>query len=278
MFRKIEIPPKTVPARSLLGDLMCSSAGESLFGLRSGKRQAWVCLFRRDWESGILKEDRWGLKGFGVSDPGSLQEAARQLPQLFRSLKAASVAARVGMGAHPFVQALEGAGFRYAGGLVTLTQGPKTPSSGRSLPVRAPEKRDQAVLVKIAGEAFKEGRFHHETGLPKGSAQKIYGAWARNMVNYANEVWIAGGAAPLAFVSLKKDNDKKILWIDLIAAAPKAQGKGLGSVLVAQALRRLPSGWSLSVKTEPENLQALGFYLKNGFRVESFQLDQIWRP
>lgn len=280
MFRKIDYPTRGLSARgpALWGDLKPASGEESLWELRSAKQSAWVCLFRRAWESGILKEDRWGIKGLGASSPGLLAEAALQLPKLFRALEAASVAARVPMQAHPFVQALEGAGFQYAGGLATLTQ---KPGSG-TLPaapqgVRVPTAKDQAILENIALEAFKEGRFYHEPGLPKGSAQKIYGAWAKNMVNYANEVWVAGGKKPLGFVSLKKDAAQKIFWIDLIAVSPAAQGKGLGGLLTDQSRRRTPKGWSLSVKTEPENLQAMGFYLKNGFRLESFQLDLIWR-
>lgn len=285
MFKRIATLPKgaaSTKGAANFGELTASGPDESLWEIRSGNgAKAWVCLFRRQWESGILKESRWGLKGFSTIRWEKLPDLAAKLPTLFRSLKAASVAVRVPMQDHAFVQAFEGAGFHYSGGLVTLTQKPhglgKSSSPKKEQQVRPLDKKDQPRVEKIALEAFKEGRFYHEPGLPKGGAKKIYGAWARNMVNYANEVWVAGKKGPLGFVSLKKDEDKKIVWIDLIAVAPEAQRSGLGGLLTDIAKRRTPKDWALSVKTEPENLQALGFYLKNGFRLESFQLDHIWR-
>jgi GNAT superfamily N-acetyltransferase len=140
-------------------------------------------------------------------------------------------------------------------------------------------KGELAQLEEIAFTAFKEGRFYHERGLRDGAAQQIYSAWAKNGVNYADEVWVTGKEVVTGFLTLKRDERNKRLWIDLIAVAPHAQGSGLGSVLVARSFEsaRQLKGWTLGVKTEPENLGALRFYLRNGLELESFQLDYSWR-
>jgi GNAT superfamily N-acetyltransferase len=187
------------------------------------------------------------------------------------------------MSDHFFVQILERMSFCYSGGLVILGQDHAALSLGTKnseVSLRAVQKKDIAQLEKIAFTAFQEGRFYHELGLKRGAAQKIYSAWGKNAVNYADEVWVAGLNKILGFVSLKKDAPNKRLWIDLIAVTPKAQGQGLGMWLVQKSAQRASrtAGWSLGVKTEPENLKALRFYLKNGFLLESFQLDYFWRP
>jgi dTDP-4-amino-4,6-dideoxy-D-galactose acyltransferase len=268
-------------AKVRYGDLTVGDRSEQIWFEKKG---AAACLFHRAWESGILKESRWGLKGMAGKSPKELASAVVLLPQLFHQIKAASVAVRVPMGSHAFVQLLEKTGFHYVGGLVTLKIASDRlkefpPNAPGNVNIRSAQKKDLAPLKNIAREAFREGRFYHEPGLKKGAAQKIYGVWAQNMLNYADEVKVAGEKSPLGFVSLKEDGPHQRLWIDLIAVAPGSQGRGIGSVLVEEsrkaALRR--PGWSLGVKTEPENLGALRFYLGNGFDPESFQLDYIWR-
>jgi ribosomal protein S18 acetylase RimI-like enzyme len=187
------------------------------------------------------------------------------------------------MSDHYFVQILERINFRYSGGLVVLALDQMklciAPQASETS-LRPIQKKDIPQLKKIAFTAFQEGRFYHELGLKRGAAQKIYSAWGKNAVNYADEVWVAGLNKIFGFVSLKKDVHNKRLWIDLIAVTPKAQGQGLGGELVRKSVQSASQTprWSLGVKTEPENLKALRFYLKNGFLLESFQLDYFWRP
>jgi ribosomal protein S18 acetylase RimI-like enzyme len=270
-------------AKARYGDFSVGGAAEQVWCRLEGKTiRAAYCLFSRDWESGILQESRWGLKWAAGLSPVELARETAGLPEVFKILGAASVAARVPMSHHPFVQVLEGSGFRYVGGLVILkmAQWQNRPTTGNGSPGLRPVTRgDIPQLEKIAYSAFKEGRFYHEQGLKPGSARKIYSIWAKNSVNYADIVRVAGEKNILGFVSLKKDSDLKRIWIDLIAVSPRIQGRGVGGLLVTESLRHMPkqSGWTLGVKTEPENLSALRFYLKNGFELESFQLDYIWR-
>ncbi|SRR5665213_90071 len=239
-------------------------------------------FFHRKWESEILDESRWGLNWMAGLSLAELKLATQRLPEFFKRMGAVSVAVRIPMSQHSFVQIVEEAGFIYSGGLVTLSAIPQenpTPIKIKKERLRTAEKKEQFQLEKIAFSAFKEGRFYHETGLKEGAAQKIYSAWAKNAVNYADEIWVTGVKKLTGFVSLKKDKGNKRLWIDLIAVVPRAQGRGLGSILIEKSLEsvRQLKGWTLGVKTEPENLEALRFYLKNSFELESFQLDYIWR-
>lgn len=265
------------------GDFSPTHAPQSIWGWFSPSLAAAFCLFEREWESSILRESRWGLKWAAGRCKKDLEQASRFLPQVFKKKKVSSVAVRIPMSNHYFVQVLERIGFCYSGGLVALSQ---KPNAADFFPVtynpalRTIQKSDIPQLKKIANIAFQEGRFYHEQGLKSGAAQKIYSAWAKNAVNYADEVWVAGQKKILGFVSLKKDAQNKKLWIDLIAVPPRAQGQGIGALLVKKSFQRASqkAGWTLGVKTEPENLKALRFYLKNRFVLESFQLDYFWRP
>jgi ribosomal protein S18 acetylase RimI-like enzyme len=288
LFKKIpgnqgEVKAFLKKAKVRYGDFSAGGGHEQVWCSYGGKAiRAAYCLFPREWESGILEESRWGLKWAAVPYPGDLAQETARLSELFKILGAASVAARIPMANHPFVQVLEGCGFRYAGGLVVLKMArwenrPTTASQGNA--PRPVTRKDLIQLEKIAYSAFKEGRFYHEPGLKPGSARKIYSIWAKNSVHYADVVRVAGKKNILGFVSLKKDPGIKRLWIDLIAVAPGAQGGGVGGLLVTESLGHIPrqKGWTFGVKTEPENLLALRFYLKNGFELESFQLDYVWR-
>ena len=265
------------------GDFSSNNSPQVVWGWFCPSLTAAFCLFKRKWESSILTESRWGLRWTAARSKRDLEKAIPHLPEVFYKLNASSVAVRVPMSDHFFVQILERIGFCYSGGLVILVQNHAALSLVTKIPevsLRSVQKKDIAQLEKIAFTAFQEGRFYHELGLKRGAAQKIYSAWGKNAVNYADEVWVAGLNKILGFVSLKKDAPNKRLWIDLIAVTPKAQGQGLGMWLVQKSAQRASrtAGWSLGVKTEPENLKALRFYLKNGFLLESFQLDYFWRP
>ena len=272
-------------AKARYGDFSAGGGAEQVWCRFEGKSiRAAYCLFPRDWESGILGESRWGLKWAAGPSLADLAQETARLPEIFKILGAASVAARVPMSHHPFVQVLENCAFRYVGGLVILKMAgwKNRPTTGKGRPgLRPVTRKDLPQLEKIAYSAFQEGRFYHSPrpGLKPGSAQKIYSIWAKNSVNYADVVRMAGGKNILGFVSLKKDPAIKRIWIDLIAVSPRAQGRGVGGLLVTESLEHIPKqrGWTLGVKTEPENLSALSFYLKNGFELESFQLDYIWR-
>lgn len=289
MFVQIPNRPKSAfpflkRLKSRFGPFPSAGPSDEIWVLGKGASpSAAFCLFYREWESGLLHEKRWGLKWAAGRSGRELSLAFFRLPLLFRRKSAASVAVRTFMSDHAFIQMLEKTGFHYVGGLVTLRIPPEglrkeLPVSKGGVPLRPAKKKDLGPLKVIAREAFREGRFHHEPGLKKGAAQIIYGEWAKNMLNYADEVRVAG-KKPLGFVSLKKDDSNKRLWIDLIAVSPKAQSRGIGALLAMESRKatlRQP-GWDLGVKTEPENLGALRFYMKNGFALESFQLDYIWR-
>jgi len=62
---------------------------------------------------------------------------------------------------------------------------------------------------------------------------------------------------PMAFSAITGSN------MDALFVAAEARGRGLGAMLVRHALSLSPS---LSTQVNEQNLQAMGFYLKFGFR------------
>jgi dTDP-4-amino-4,6-dideoxy-D-galactose acyltransferase len=254
-----------------------------IWATTSGKiTQAAFGLVKLEWESAILKEPRYGLKWAAGRSWSSLRKAVLSFPGVFEMIGAASVFIRLPMSSHRFIQALEGSGFSYVGGLSTLRMKRLNPSPRQDKTLlRTAQARDTAQLRMIAHIAFEEGRFYNEPGLSSEGAKKIYGEWARNSVKggYANEVIVAVKDKVLGFVTLKDEKKNRILWIDLIAVSPAAQGQGVGSLLVAESWKRVEAlkDYTLGVKTQTENLGALRFYMRNGFEPEPFKLDYVWR-
>ena len=86
----------------------------------------------------------------------------------------------------------------------------------------------------------------------------------REVIAREYQVWVAqeDGDAPVALLAVA-DSVVGYLYVD-----PTAQGRGVGSALLARAKRLFPMG--LSLDTHQRNARARAFYLRRGFRPVGF--------
>ena len=80
----------------------------------------------------------------------------------------------------------------------------------------------------------------------------------RHRVFAACEVWVAGAEALDGFCAFRPG------WIDHLYVRPQHHGRGLGSALIAQAMRTHPE---LALWAFQRNARAIRFYEARGFRL-----------
>jgi ribosomal protein S18 acetylase RimI-like enzyme len=129
-----------------------------------------------------------------------------------------------------------------------------------------------ASFVALAHALATRSRYWKDPRLPPDRAVALYERWFENSIygDYADEVFVAAeGDRVLGAVSLKAAAGA--MFIDLIAVDERAQGRGIGRALVAEAFRHAAAAGVAVVKveTEGENLEANRFYQRLGFLVDS---------
>lgn len=136
-------------------------------------------------------------------------------------------------------------------------------------------------LYEIALESGKYSRFKTDEIFPTESYEKLYRKWIEKSINrqIADKVFIyKENDDILGLISLKiKPNNGEI---GLLAADYSAQGKGIGSKLIAESENHIISlnVHAMEVATQLKNAPACRFYEKNGYSVKNiFNYYHIWK-
>jgi dTDP-4-amino-4,6-dideoxy-D-galactose acyltransferase len=134
------------------------------------------------------------------------------------------------------------------------------------------EKTVPPELYEIALESGKYSRFKTDEKLPAGCYEKLYRKWIEKSVSgeIADKVFVYiedRRVLGLITVKIKPDHGE----IGLLGIHPSAQGKGLGSKLIAAAenYATLQGKNKVEVATQKKNISACAFYEKNGYRIKS---------
>jgi glycosyltransferase involved in cell wall biosynthesis/ribosomal protein S18 acetylase RimI-like enzyme len=172
--------------------------------------------------------------------------------------------------------AAEAVGFRPVDMRMTLErQSGSIEGDAHPVRIRPAEADDRDRVVGLARIAHRDSRFFFDRRFPPQRAAEFYERWAdrgfdeddRHLIVAERDGQIAG------YIVLADDPPR----IDLIAVTDAARGNGVGSALVAAAVRRYPAT-PLRVVTQARNTQALRLYEKAGFRVlESEVWYHRWR-
>jgi dTDP-4-amino-4,6-dideoxy-D-galactose acyltransferase len=177
------------------------------------------------------------------------------------------------------VQDLSPFGFRRVETLTTF-EGALDAPTGWPDGVRRGEPSDAGACADIAVQAFTHDRWHADPQIPDTAADAFKRAWVENDVRgRADTVLIAederGGVDGFLLV-LERE---RIAIIDLIAVAPKAQGRGVGrrllQALAAECGQRRRLG---RAGTQDTNLAAARLYESAGWRLADRQTGWHWTP
>jgi dTDP-4-amino-4,6-dideoxy-D-galactose acyltransferase len=167
---------------------------------------------------------------------------------------------------------LQQAGFRLIETQITFAHHrAATIVEAAGVPVRRAEQRDKARVLEIASTSFKFSRFHRDPLIGRQTANQIKRLWAENCLNgvRGTEVLVAGIDEAVGFlaVMLAGEPHAPTAVIDLVAVDEREQGRGVGSALVREFVRRWQTrAATLVVGTQLSNTGSLRLYEACGFR------------
>lgn len=141
--------------------------------------------------------------------------------------------------------------------------------------LRVGEVRKEEIdeVQRMAGTAFRWGRFVAEMRFPREGVERLHGTWARNccLGTQAERVLVARDEHKvLGFIAVKfqEVREARVGSIELIAIAESSRGRGLGAALVSEGCKWLSSSTAyVVVRTELPNSAALRMYEAQGFRI-----------
>lgn len=225
----------------------------------------------------------WDTEQFGfpaaslerMEASGSYDESRRAKRELLeRTIEACRIAgvrhltARAGVDETSAIHALEAAGFELIDAIQTFevcVMGAQFVTG-----VRLFRRADLPAVVEIGRSAFHYDRFHADSSLPPGAADRIYATWTRNCCLGAasDAVLVAEDEKRVAgFVACRQNTDHGV--IVLVATAGWARGRGIAKRITLsslawfeqQRIRRVEVG------TQLKNIPAGRLYESCGFRL-----------
>ena len=133
----------------------------------------------------------------------------------------------------------------------------RTPLPTDALTIRPYLPSDEAAAIELWRLAWQEAY----PAVDFSSRLEWWGErWRRELVATATVLVAETASELVGFVTV----DTSSGYLDQIVVAPQAWGRGVAAELLAQARRLSPRGITLHVNTD--NLRAIRFYEKHGFR------------
>lgn len=146
---------------------------------------------------------------------------------------------------------------------VEVTEEPRIPAKDATI-------EDIETIRAIASGLFKDSRFYHDPFFTKEEADRLYQAWAENLLKgFADKVFLIGSKG---FISCKASGDAG--EISLIGVAALYQGKGIGAALVLNALKWFKEieAAKVTVRTQASNIKSMRFYQHLGFKLKTIDI------
>lgn len=199
-----------------------------------------------------LDEKRFGVPAAkaSIATPDDLAHAL----EFCRAEGVRFLIARCPVEAISSAQAMEDAGFRLMDTLIYYrrdlrresgahSDSPRQNADGSAITIRAANVADAEAVQQIAAGAFSGylSHYHADPRLRREDCDAVYQEWALNSVlspQVADAVLIAedGRQNALGFLTLRKLSETETDG-PLFAAAPQAQGRGVGKALMMHGLR-----------------------------------------
>jgi GNAT superfamily N-acetyltransferase len=145
--------------------------------------------------------------------------------------------------------------------------------------VHAAEASDFEWAAGVAGQAFRNERFHVDPRLPRGLGDRRYRNWVLQTPDHATQrlMIIRDGRAPVAFFIIERLADASCYW-HLTAVAPERQGQGYGPRVWATMLAQAQDSGAAGVRTSivARNHRVMNLYAQLGFRFPAPAMTFHW--
>jgi len=133
-------------------------------------------------------------------------------------------------------------------------------------------EKDRKALMEMAKNTFKIDHFHADPNLPNNECDELYAKWIANCIDGSADVILVAkkGNGVVGFITCKIQHvigDYNYGVIDLIGVNEEYRGKGIGCLLISEALKWFSRYTdSVYVGTQARNIPAVRLYEKMGFR------------
>jgi len=198
-------------------------------------------------------------------------EAARTLGDHRRGQSEALYFAKLEADRIALLGALGEAGLSVVDVNVTLEHRGGAPDAPQDAGVEVGDCRQEeaSAVLEIAGSCFRYSRFHLDPNIPTAIAHRVKREWIANYLRgrRGERLLVARlEGRPVGFLAVLGAPARRV--IDLVGVDREAQGRGIGTALVASfvGLYR-SSGDALQVGTQIANTPSLRLYERLGFRV-----------
>lgn len=130
--------------------------------------------------------------------------------------------------------------------------------------IRKPEQDDAVLFKMIAGRLLPYARKARPDVQFRRS--EVKSRWKSCQVY----VWVQAGGKPQGFISCKLQGE--VLTIDMLAVERRAEGRGVGSALIAaaEAYGRRKGGATARLAVDEPNTHAQTFYMRKGYAAENY--------
>ena len=158
------------------------------------------------------------------------------------------------------------------------------PVRSEGIRIREVTREDLPTLRRIAGEGHTHSHFLRDPNLPEERKQEVFPAYMARCFGQANRPFLTAedeagellGFSLLLCPSLQMERlGQTIGIVDFIVTSPNARNRGVGSSLLSASYEVLRAhGYNLvELKTMLDNLTAITFYQKHGFRILSAEMN-----
>ncbi len=160
----------------------------------------------------------------------------------------------------------------------------QNPPSSEGLLIRDATREDLPTLRRIAGEGHTHSHFLRDPNLPEERKPEVFPSYLTHCFENANRPILTavdetgkllGFSLILCPSNQMERLGQTIGIVDFIVTDPRARNRGVGSGLLSASLDILRErGYTLvELKTMLDNLQAITFYQKHGFRILSAEMN-----
>lgn len=179
-----------------------------------------------------------------------------------------------------YIHMLEDVGFNLMDSIITLKKKttPEIKSNQyKEYTITLLNESDIRNVLNIIDNLYCYGRFFEDPNLDREDVNKLYKQWITNEIKNSNVdvIGIKKDDNLLGFISCKYNKQisgvGKEGLISLLGISKSCQGMGIGKILMNEVLNNFYSkqvGY-VCVGTQIDNINALNYYIANGFRVTS---------
>lgn len=132
-------------------------------------------------------------------------------------------------------------------------------------------------IVDISKNSYKYSRFFNDPFLNKNNSKNIYCHWVESSFLKENKffLYILKNNEILGYILFNIDEKNKKAIIELISVKENYIGKNIGTKMIKELEKYLKNYYKdieiLQVGTQSNNIKAINFYVKNGFKVKELR-------